>query len=60
MKDKGCIIHPHVDIPKRFDGVLGIGTNGPLPHKTLIIAVPSNLILSVTKCYNDPTLKRLF
>lgn len=60
MVQKGCIIHPHVQIPTSFDGVLGIGTTGPLPHKTLIIAIPSSLILTTTKCYNDPKLKRLF
>jgi hypothetical protein len=26
----------------------------------LIVAIPSNLILTVSRCYNDPTLKKLF
>ena len=60
MKEKGCIVHPNVSIPASFDGVLGIGATGPLPHKTLIIAVPSSLILTSTKCYNDPLLFKLF
>jgi hypothetical protein len=60
MKAKGCIIHPNVSIPARFGNVLGIGTTGPLPHKTLIIAIPSQIILSTTRCYNDPALHKLF
>lgn len=60
MQEKGCILHPHISIPASFDGVLGIGSTGLLPHKTLILAVPSNLILTVTRCYNDPKLKKLF
>ena len=47
IEDKGCIIHPNVDIPMKFNGVQGIGANAPLPPKTLIIAIPSSLILSV-------------
>ena len=60
MYKKGCIIHPNVELPAKFNGVLGIGAKGFLPHKTLIIAIPSSLILSTTRCYNDPALKRLF
>jgi hypothetical protein len=40
--------------------VLGIGCKGSLPHKTLVIAIPSSLILTTSRCYNDPALKRLF
>lgn len=60
MVEKGCIIHPHVQIGADFGGVLGIGSTGSLPHKTLIVAVPSSLILTTTRCYNDPKLKKLF
>lgn len=60
MVSKGCLIHPHLTIPSAPNGVQGIGSNAPIPHKTLVIAIPSSLILTVTKCYNDPQLKRLF
>jgi hypothetical protein len=40
--------------------VQGVGSSAAIPPKTLIIAVPSSMILTVTRCYNDPQLKRLF
>ncbi len=60
MVAKGCLIHPHVQIPAEFSGVQGVGTSAAIPPKTLIIAVPSSMILTVTRCYNDPQLKKLF
>jgi hypothetical protein len=60
MVAKGCRIHPHLAIPARMNGVQGVGTSKPIPAKTLIVAVPASLILTVTRCYNDPVLKRLF
>jgi hypothetical protein len=60
MIAKGCKIHSNITIPSFTNGIQGISTNEPIPHKTLIIAIPSSLILTVTKCYNDPKLKKLF
>lgn len=37
-----------------------MGTKGIIPPKTVVIAVPSSLILTVTKCYKDPELKSIF
>lgn len=60
MVSKGCIIHPNLTIPSRINGVQGVGTNASISPKTLIVAIPSHLILTVTRCYNDPLLKKLF
>jgi len=60
MIEKGCKVHPNITIPSHVDGVLGISTNALIPHKTLFLAVPSKLILTTTKCYNDPKLHKLF
>jgi len=60
MVTKGCLIHPSLEIPCNINGVQGIGTKALIPHKTLIMAIPSSLILTVTRCYNDPLLKKLF
>ena len=60
MIKEGCKIHPNITIPSSINGVQGISSNNPIPHKTIIIAVPSKLILTVSKCYNDPKLKKLF
>lgn len=60
MTAKGCRIHPHLTIPSNLNGVQGVSTNKAIPAKTLIVAVPSNLILTVSRCYNDPVLKKLF
>ena len=43
-----------------INGVQGVATNKAIPPKTLIIAVPSSLILTVSKCYKDPQLKSVF
>jgi len=37
-----------------------VSTKGAIPPKTLIIAIPSSLVLTVTKCYKDPLLNPLF
>lgn len=60
MLKQGCLIHKNLTIPSNINGVQGISTNAVIPEKTLIIAVPSKLILTVTKCYNEPKLKKLF
>lgn len=60
MVAKGCKIHPHLTIPATINGIQGVATNQPVPPKTLIVAVPAHLILTVTRCYNDPALKKLF
>lgn len=60
MVKAGCKIHPAVTIPDYFDGVQGVGTSQSIPHKTVIIAVPSKLVITVPRCYNDPILKPLF
>lgn len=60
MIAKGCRIHPHLTIPSSINGIQGVATNRPIPAKTLIVAVPSSLILTVSRCYNDPILKKLF
>lgn len=60
MVARGCKIHPHLTLPAKINGVQGIATNRPIEAKTLIIAIPSNMILTVTRCYNDPILKKLF
>ena len=60
IMDNGCKMHPGIKILEKYDGVMGIGTCEDLPHKTLILAVPSKLILSIKRCYNDPELKSLF
>jgi hypothetical protein len=60
MVTKGCKIHPHLTIPSKLNGIQGVSTNKPIPAKTLIVAIPSNLILTVSRCYNDPLLKKLF
>lgn len=60
MVARGCKIHPSLTLPAKINGVQGIGTNQPIEAKTLIIAIPANMILTVTRCYNDPILKKLF
>jgi len=60
MIENGCKVHPSITIPAKIDGVLGIATNDNIPHKTLFLAIPSRLIITTTKCYNDPKLHRLF
>ena len=60
MVARGCKVHPGIRVPERVDGVLGIAAAEALPHKTLVLAVPSSLILTTTRCYNDPALHRLF
>lgn len=60
MVKNGCLIHKSLNIPSNINGVQGISTNSLIPHKTLVIAVPSKLILTVTRCYKDPKLKKLF
>lgn len=60
MVAKGCRIHPHLTIPANLNGVQGVATNSAIPAKTLIVAIPANLILTVSRCYNDPILKKLF
>ena len=60
MLENGCLIHPSLEIPSNINGVQGISTKNALSHKTLVIAIPSKLILTVTKCYNDPQLTKLF
>ena len=60
MVQNGCKVHPGITIPAIIDGVLGIATNTTIPHKTLILDVPSKLIITTTKCYNDPRLRKLF
>ena len=41
MVEAGCKIHPALEIPAYFDGVQGMGTNQSIPHKTVILAIPS-------------------
>lgn len=60
MIDSGCKIHPALNIPDYFNGVQGIGTNASIPHRTVIIAIPSKLVITVPRCYNDPALKSIF
>jgi hypothetical protein len=60
MIKKGCIIHPNLEIPCNINGIQGIGTKATILHRTLIMAIPSSLILTVTRCYNDPLVKKLF
>jgi hypothetical protein len=60
MKQKGCIIHPHVEIPSFINGYQGVAATAAIPPKTLIVAIPSSLIMTVTKCYKDPELKSVF
>jgi hypothetical protein len=54
IRDSGCFIHPALEIPAYFDGIQGVGTREDLPHKTVIIAIPSKLVITVPNCYNDP------
>jgi hypothetical protein len=60
MVKQGCYIHPNLAVPSSINGVQGIATNSPIAHKTLVMAIPAKLILTVTKCYNNPKLKKLF
>lgn len=53
-------MHPGIQIPAFFEGVQGIGTNQDLPHKTIIMAIPSRLVITVPRCYQDPELKSLY
>jgi hypothetical protein len=60
MVAKGCRIHPYLTIPANLNGVQGVATNKSIPAKTLIVAIPSKLILTVSRCYKDAALKKLF
>jgi hypothetical protein len=60
MQKHGCFIHKNLTIPSSINGVQGVSTSGPIPHKTLIMAIPTKQIITVTKCYKDPMLKKLF
>ena len=60
MVEAGCKIHSAVEIPAYFEGVQGVGAKDSIPHKTVIIAIPSRLVITVPRCYNDPVLKPIF
>lgn len=60
MVANGCLIHKDIQIPSNINGVQGVSTTKTIPHKTLILAVPSKLLLTVSKCYKDKELVKLF
>jgi hypothetical protein len=43
-----------------INGIQGVKAKKKLPPKTLIIAIPSSLVLTVQKCYKSPELKSVF
>jgi hypothetical protein len=47
MKKKGCLIHPDIEIPSNLNGVQGVSTKKQIDPKTVILAIPSSLIITV-------------